>query len=401
LEYSSIFDATKIVVGLLPLHYYILILCSEVSNKLNEMTSHIKRKLSMNAAYFHVPQRKPILVFLSVLLFLISLPVTSLFAQTDEPTAEPTIEITVIVTSEPTDEATEDPTSEPTSEETLEATPEETAEMTVEPTAEETSEVTQEPTGELTAEPTAEATDQPTAAPTLEPTAVPTTIPVEVEAEASDDLILRGSYYAVADSLLPDTGAPAVLLLHMNNSTRAGWQPAIQPLVDAGYNVLAVDMRGFGETDGDVDFDLALIDVQTWLDWLRSQPEVDPAFVSVMGASIGANLALVGCGNDADCVTAIALSPGLAFFDIRPGDILNETLRDRAILLIVSQLDSESIVAVEEFFTTARGEVAARIFTGSSHGTNLFLPYGDRLTPFIIAWLDEQVNAKLKTITGS
>jgi acetyl esterase/lipase len=377
------------------MHYIILIIFPEVSKNIENST--VERTAVMGLINFRQlkPRKQSLLLLLIVCLM--CLPVMHIWAQTDEPTSEPTTEVTVIVTSEPTAE----PTAEPTSEETPEMTPEATVETTPEMTPEETVDATQEPTDESTAEPTGEVTDQPTTAPTLQPTAVPTIAPVEAEAEASDGLVLRGSYYAVPSNLVPDTGLPAILLLHMNQSTRASWEPVIQPLVDARYHVLAVDLRGFGETGGDRNWQLALEDVQVWLDWLRMQPGVDPAFVSVMGASIGANLALLGCGSDADCVTAIALSPGIDYFGIRPGESLNETLLDRPILLIVSQLDSQSITGVEEFFATARGEVGARIFTGRSHGTSLLMTYGDRLTPFIISWLDEHVEAKLRTITGS
>lgn len=347
--------------------------------------------------HFHDFLKRSRAWLIAALMLALCLPVMSAWAQTEEPTEdpvpEPTVEVTLIATEEPTEE----PTAEPTSEETVESTPEETPESTPEETTEVTPEITVEPTAEETSDVTAE----PTAAPTLAPTPVATTAPVEVEVEAPDGQILRGSYYAVAASELPDTGAPAVLLMHMNNSNRDAWRPVIQPLVDAGYNVLTVDLRGFGRTGGSRDWELARTDVLTWLEWLRTQPEVDAAFVSTMGASIGSNLAVVGCGDDPDCVTAIALSPGLDYFGVKPAEALETTLENRSALIVTAHNDRQSVSGVGGMLEAAEGEVGLRIFTGASHGTNLFLTYGDRLIPLIIDWLDEHNAAKLKTITGS
>lgn len=47
-----------------------------------------------------------------------------------------------------------------------------------------------------------------------------------------------------------DSGAgPAVLLIHGFPLCRKMWQPQVKGLVDAGYRVIAPDLRGFGESD--------------------------------------------------------------------------------------------------------------------------------------------------------
>jgi dipeptidyl aminopeptidase/acylaminoacyl peptidase len=106
--------------------------------------------------------------------------------------------------------------------------------------------------------------------------------PQAVEVEAADGLLLRGDYYAPAAE-----NAPAVLLLHQLGSSRVSWSPLIPALLDEGYTVLAVDLRGHGETGGTSDWTAAVSDVETWLDWLRAQPGVRADAVSIIGASIG------------------------------------------------------------------------------------------------------------------
>jgi pimeloyl-ACP methyl ester carboxylesterase len=204
---------------------------------------------------------------------------------------------------------------------------------------------------------------------------------------ADDGLTLVGDYYvSVTDS---DLAYPAVLLLHMIGSNRASWSPLIPDLQNAGYHVLAVDLRGQGDTGGEINWSAATTDVQTWLDWLRDQPEVQRDAISIVGASIGANLALIGCANDDDCLTSIALSPGLVYYSLKPD--INQ-LNKRSALLLASQNDQYSADSVKQMLSSATGDIAVRLYSGSSHGTHLF-EVSDKvrqgLIQTIMTWLDE------------
>lgn len=213
--------------------------------------------------------------------------------------------------------------------------------------------------------------------------------PHTIQVTADDNLTLIGDYYPAlsADSV----SKPAVLLLHMIGSNRDSWSPLIPALQNAGYHVLAVDLRGHGATGGDINWSAATTDVQTWLDWLRDQPEVLPDSISIIGASIGANLALIGCANDADCVTAIALSPGLVYYSLKPD--VNQ-LNKRSALLIASQNDHYPADSLKQMLTDATGDIGGRIYAGSTHGTHLF-EVSDKvregLITTIVSWLDEHI----------
>lgn len=209
-----------------------------------------------------------------------------------------------------------------------------------------------------------------------------------VELAAADGLTLIGDYYAPPG----DTLAPAVLLLHMLGSDRAAWGPLLPALQEAGYAVLAVDHRGHGETGGSIDWTLAQEDNVAWLTWLRSQPGVRPEAVSLVGASVGANLALMNCAADEACVTAVALSPGLDFQGLMPETALVEGLAERSALLIATHSDRESAEAVRQMTMNARGEIAARLWRGTTHGTTMFTsPRTRRVLPQIIVdWLNQQ-----------
>jgi pimeloyl-ACP methyl ester carboxylesterase len=208
--------------------------------------------------------------------------------------------------------------------------------------------------------------------------------PQPMEAAASDGLALKGDFYTSGDA-----PQPAVLLMHMNGSNRQSWEPVIPDLIGAGYAVLTVDLRGFGDTGSATDWNAAVADVQTWLDWLRTQPSVRPEAISIMGASIGSNLALVGCAADEACVTAIAISPGLDYFGVQPLEAITEGLEDRSALLIAAQRDSESRNALRAMAQEADGEIGIQLYDSSMHGTPLFNPQriGTHLRQIILAWL--------------
>jgi predicted alpha/beta hydrolase len=61
---------------------------------------------------------------------------------------------------------------------------------------------------------------------------------------ATDGTKLSATYYAAAKP------GPAVLLLHMCNTTRRSWDPLAPRLAAAGINALSVDYRGFGDSGG-------------------------------------------------------------------------------------------------------------------------------------------------------
>jgi pimeloyl-ACP methyl ester carboxylesterase len=213
-------------------------------------------------------------------------------------------------------------------------------------------------------------------------------VPTRIELTAEDDAVLVGDFYATAEA---DGEKPAVLLLHMLNSSRAAWATLIPPLLADGYNVLAVDLRGHGETGGSRDWVKAQTDTQAWLGWLREQATVKDDSVSIIGASVGTTLALAGCAADETCVTAIALSP-VTWPSIPSQEAIEDGLKERSALLIASQTDYGSSSTLKTLVGVAKGEVNAYLLTGSIHGSDYINPHNDRtrdpVIKLIIEWLD-------------
>lgn len=216
---------------------------------------------------------------------------------------------------------------------------------------------------------------------------LPVGTPQVVQVNAVDGLVLFGDYYAVPTTFIPPGGAPAVLLLHMLGSNRNAWSPLVPALTAEGYHVLAVDLRGYGQTGGDPNWELAVGDIQTWLLWLRQQTGVKTSAIYLVGASIGGNLALIGCASDPQCVTAVALSPGLDYHNVLPESAIVNGLRGRSALLVVAQGDTYSADSVRQLVVNAVGEIGAQFYNGQAHGTNLLVIPEDP-AGLILHWLE-------------
>jgi hypothetical protein len=68
-------------------------------------------------------------------------------------------------------------------------------------------------------------------------------LPVEIEVEAGTRL--RGHEWLVL--------GPPVVMVHDEGGALDAWGPALQMSADAGFHVIAVDLRGHGLSDGDAD----------------------------------------------------------------------------------------------------------------------------------------------------
>jgi pimeloyl-ACP methyl ester carboxylesterase len=116
---------------------------------------------------------------------------------------------------------------------------------------------------------------------------------------------------------------PVVILLHDLGGDKNDWLSgtgAFVELLERDYAVLAIDLRGHGNTPLPedrqvlqlVDLENSFLDVHAALTWLQSQDGVDANRVAVVGSGSGGNIAYVSLGVFPEQIkTGISLSPGL------------------------------------------------------------------------------------------
>jgi pimeloyl-ACP methyl ester carboxylesterase len=102
----------------------------------------------------------------------------------------------------------------------------------------------------------------------------------------------RAEMAVVADRCGP-AGGPGVVLLHGGGQSRQAWKGATTRLGQAGYDTLAVDTRGHGDSDWAADGDYTLETLADDLDRYLALFDAPPV---VVGASLGGMTALVNQG---------------------------------------------------------------------------------------------------------
>jgi len=199
----------------------------------------------------------------------------------------------------------------------------------------------------------------------------------EVTTEAEDGLTLVGDFYLI------DPGRPTVLLLHELYTTRESWGDLLYPLLGSGYNVLAVDVRGYGQTRGGINWTRAVDDVAAWMTWLREVGGVRPDAISTMGSSMGSTLAIVGCANDEFCRSAIAVSPGWSYYGIS----LAEHIAAKPVLVIYAERDRWPALGIEDMREAAPDALFEQVYKGNAHGMNLIEAEFESIAPVVVGWL--------------
>jgi pimeloyl-ACP methyl ester carboxylesterase len=215
---------------------------------------------------------------------------------------------------------------------------------------------------------------------TVTPTPAPTEASLAMSFITADGLSITGTYYAG-----PTRPAPVILLLHMNGSNKEAWRLFATTLQTAGYSVLAIDLRGHGETGGKADWNKVPGDVVEVLNQLRNLPGIDPARISVIGADIGANLAIRGCADWQGCKSVVMISPALNYLGIGALDPLSR-YGTGPVLIVASRDDKPSGSDSVTLDKAAKGSHTLQLYPGTTHGTNLFGAQPD-LATVIIQWL--------------
>jgi hypothetical protein len=115
---------------------------------------------------------------------------------------------------------------------------------------------------------------------------------------------------------LPAKGAAlgSVLHLHGNAANVSNHLPLVAWLPAAGFNVLMLDYRGFGRSEGRPTLDGVVDDSAAAIAYLRSRPGVDGGRLIVLGQSLGGATALRLLARDAEGVRLAVIEAAFASY---------------------------------------------------------------------------------------
>lgn len=199
----------------------------------------------------------------------------------------------------------------------------------------------------------------------------------KINLTTSDGVRISGNFYKTEK-----TDAPVIILLHMMPATKDSWNNFAKKLNIAGFQCLAIDLRGHGESSGgpqgfqnftDENYQKSIYDVECAIKFFLSK-NVSIEKIFLVGASIGANLALQFQAENPKIKASILLSPGLNYKGIETEQMARKLKKDQSIFLIAGgnndEYSTETVQKLSNIISSENKEVM--IFKNSGHGTMIF-----------------------------
>jgi alpha-beta hydrolase superfamily lysophospholipase len=220
----------------------------------------------------------------------------------------------------------------------------------------------------------------------------------KVSFETSDGVTIAANYWP------GDPGA--VLLLHMMPATKESWNNFATQLAADGWTVLAIDLRGHGESTlrqvserapERLDYKLfddsmhqqSRLDIQAAVQWLRLH---NTELRAIVGASIGSSLALQYQVEEGFYGKTALLSPGLNYYGIQTQPLAEKLQEPQSLFLAGAKEDVRkdgnncAAVALELYRLAPIQNKQIFLSDSGAHGTDLFAAEGG-LSLQLLKWL--------------
>ena len=168
---------------------------------------------------------------------------------------------------------------------------------------------------------------------------------------------------------------PAVILVHMLTRSRRDWDQVASRLAAEGIGALAIDLRGHGESgsaapagDAPAEYAAMVLDVKAARRHLAQRGDVNHGRVGVIGASIGANLAVLAAAGDPSIGSLALLSPSVDYRGLRIDAPLRKLAATSA-LLVASDDDPYASRSARELQKLGGGVREMLVVKQAGHGT--------------------------------
>lgn len=197
---------------------------------------------------------------------------------------------------------------------------------------------------------------------------------------------------------------PGLVLLHGVGHERNVWSDFARKARAAGYQSLAFDFRGHGESGvpkhvtgdfrmfDDAEWDSLEFDLEAALRQLINSG-ADPDNIAIVGADLGGSVALLYDTTGKNSQALVMISPGLRYKNFAIETPMRETLKS-PVLLIATEGDSYSAESARRLKEIAPGFCELQSYPGSAHGTDILISSPQSIHQILI-WLDGTVGAGL------
>ncbi len=181
-------------------------------------------------------------------------------------------------------------------------------------------------------------------------------------------------------------GEKGVLLVHGKGRTRADWASYAKKLASKGFQVVAIDLRGHGESAGSAgtdDYPKMVADVLAGVEYLKAN---GATHITIMGADLGANLSVSVAAENESVNNLILLSAGMNISGVKSGGAL-ETYGQRPVLIVSSDEDVYATKSAAYLEGKAKGEKHVETLSGAGSGVRM-LTRDPKLEGMVLAWLN-------------
>jgi alpha-beta hydrolase superfamily lysophospholipase len=170
-------------------------------------------------------------------------------------------------------------------------------------------------------------------------------------------------------------GAPLIVIVHGWSDSQDYWEGVADKFQGLGFGVVLFNLRGHGGSTRAYYYftgeQIAAMkeDVALALAFARGRAGGE---IHLLGADLGASLAIIAAAEEGGVDKVVAVSPGLSYrgLDIRASV---GKLGLAKLLLIASQEDVYSVYSIRQLERSAGGEAQSRILNNAGHGVWVLL----------------------------
>jgi alpha-beta hydrolase superfamily lysophospholipase len=181
-------------------------------------------------------------------------------------------------------------------------------------------------------------------------------------------------------------GERGVLLVHDEGRTRADWSTLGSKLAMSGYHVLAIDLRGHGASPAPTalgtDWSVMVADIDGGVSWLLEHGAKE---IHVVGARLGANLALQAASANPAISDLLLLSPALNVQNVKISASI-APYGERPLFVATSASDALSVRAARWLETEAKGLKRLELLSSTGSGARM-LHEAPELESLIVSWI--------------
>ncbi|HLC36582.1 MAG TPA: alpha/beta fold hydrolase [archaeon] len=197
----------------------------------------------------------------------------------------------------------------------------------------------------------------------------------KVSFQTNDGVTIAANFFSPKKS-----NGKAVILLHMMPAVKESWNAFAKKLTEKGFTVIAPDLRGHGESNkkgnevldfqkfSDKEHKESIQDVYASMSFLEEKGfQKENTFI--IGASIGANLALQFAAENPEIKRTALLSPGLDYRGVNAEKFIEKF---KGSLFIASSKEDAYSYSSSETLAKKSANAVNKQYNNAGHGTTMF-----------------------------